>query len=374
MSAHARLSPSGASRWMSCPGSIRLTEQLPPAERDQTSEFAHEGTLAHEVAEILASARIGRLDHDLTSERLDVWRRKVDTAGFDADEMMMHGHGWASRVHEYHRLGMVVDLERRVSTGVPQSWGTADMVAWEPYFVAIDDFKYGKGVTVYADDNPQLMLYGLGVLETFAPQAREVQMTIWQPRQDHVSTAVMSADDLRQWRTAVAEPAARLALTHDAPVMPSPVACQFCPVAGVCVARAESVTRGDFGQPELMNATELAASMDRLEELNDWISAVRKASHDVIRQGKELPGWKMVRKRGQRKISDIEAAIKILGQESVRTSIRPLGELEKLVGGKNALNEKLGDLISVVEGSEVLAPIDDPRPAIGFADEFDKLG
>lgn len=45
--AHAKLSPSSAERWMSCPGSVALNE----GKEDRGSSYAAEGTAAHELAE-----------------------------------------------------------------------------------------------------------------------------------------------------------------------------------------------------------------------------------------------------------------------------------------------------------------------------------
>lgn len=44
---HAKLSASGAKKWMNCPGSITLEEQI----REKPSEYAAEGTAAHALGE-----------------------------------------------------------------------------------------------------------------------------------------------------------------------------------------------------------------------------------------------------------------------------------------------------------------------------------
>lgn len=55
---HAKLSPSAAERWMTCPGSVVLSEGMP----QRTSEFAEEGTLAHALAEMLLTKQPGTMD------------------------------------------------------------------------------------------------------------------------------------------------------------------------------------------------------------------------------------------------------------------------------------------------------------------------
>lgn len=53
---HAKLSASSASRWMACPGSVKLSQGAPSG----SSEYAAEGTYAHHIAaECLASTQPG---------------------------------------------------------------------------------------------------------------------------------------------------------------------------------------------------------------------------------------------------------------------------------------------------------------------------
>ena len=368
--AHAKLAPSAAARWIGCPGSIRLTEMVPVHERDTGNSFSREGTLAHEVCEVMAKSFLGQVDADALMDTIDRWEGQAESEGFDLDEMMQCAQMWISRVEDYVLRGFTVALEQRVDTGVPMSWGTADMVAFNGREVHIIDLKYGRGVRVDAPDNPQLMLYGLGVLEKFAPDAEYVEMTIWQPRIDHESTAVVPADELRQWRDAIAIPAARLALSPDAPIVPSEYACRFCPAAGICSVRMQAVLDSDFGDPAVMDAATLARTLEELDAIEDWCKAVREASLRTARSGTGLPGWKLVRKQGRRRITDPDAAILALGADSVRHSLRPLGELEKLVGGRKKLEDRLGDLIQLSVGSEVLVPADDPRPPSSPGDDF----
>jgi hypothetical protein len=55
-SEHAKLSPSASERWMTCPASIRMEEQVPP---EPESTYAAEGTAAHSLGEIKASVAFG---------------------------------------------------------------------------------------------------------------------------------------------------------------------------------------------------------------------------------------------------------------------------------------------------------------------------
>lgn len=368
MTAHARLSPSSAHRWSSCPGSVRLTERLPRGEQDTTNVYSREGTLGHEVAEILSAGRLGHEDPETTQRRLDDWRARAGE--FDADELIRHGQDWAGMLAEYASHGAKILLEQTVATGIPQCWGTADAVVIEKTSVKIIDLKLGRGVRVDAEDNEQLQLYGLGVLDTFAPDAETVVLTIWQPRLNHVSTVEWSADDLRQWRTAIAQPAALLALSPDAPVIPSESACRFCPVRGTCAVRTDLMLSQDFGDPETLTPAQLGDTLERLDFIEDWCTAVRAAARLQVEKPEGLPGWKLVRKAGRRHITDEQAVAEILGPEAWRMTLRPLGELERLAGGKKSFTEKLGDLVRLTQGSDVLVPESDPRPSATPMQDF----
>lgn len=54
---HAILSASGAHRWLECTPSAQLEQQFPPS----TSEYAEEGTAAHELAELTAHYFLGEI-------------------------------------------------------------------------------------------------------------------------------------------------------------------------------------------------------------------------------------------------------------------------------------------------------------------------
>ena len=81
---HARLSPSAASRWISCPASVRLLEGL---EQAPSSPYAAEGTKAHALAELrLAGERLRvhqteAIDgHGAPGEILSATRAGIDVA------------------------------------------------------------------------------------------------------------------------------------------------------------------------------------------------------------------------------------------------------------------------------------------------------
>ena len=184
---HALLSASSAHRWLACPSSAVASEAYP----DEDTEFTLEGTIAHEVAEVVARGEyVFRWE---TEPELGVTREMIDCAT-----------GYRDYIQEQIRSDdAVVLLEQRVDFShiVPKGFGTADCIIIQGNTMDVIDYKYGKGVAVSAIDNAQEMCYGLGALNDygFAYEIERVRLHIYQPRINNVSTFEISADDLLAW-------------------------------------------------------------------------------------------------------------------------------------------------------------------------------
>jgi hypothetical protein len=382
---HAVLSPSAAERWISCPASVRVAAAYPQT----SSEYADEGTHAHTLGELRARAEI--LGEPVTDAELHDWEWEALGRGWDVNEMHRHIDGYLEllreRLAEHPHARLL--LEQRVYTGIEGCWGTADAVIVAPDAIEVIDLKYGAGVSVSAYQNPQLMLYGVGALESYGDLIGDtelVKVTIYQPRRDSISTYEIGADALREWRDGII-PIAERALGDEAEFGPSAKACRWCPAAGACAARLAHVIDDDFGDddPEFLDADALGALLDRLPEIKDFCAAVEKEALDrLYSRGEPVTGWKVVRSRGTRRIkNDALAAERLeaagVDPDDVWAARKLLGvtSLDKLVGGKDRLEEILGDALGKSEGSESLAREDDPRPSISPATEaaadFDDL-
>lgn len=360
---HAKLSPSAADRWIHCPGSIRLSEQLPPA---PSSEFAEEGTTAHALAELKVQGK------PATSEIL--------SSPFYCGEMEEATDYYAGIIWEKMAAAgpdAVLMVEQRLDLDewVPGGFGTADAVIISDDLIEVVDLKYGKGIRVDAAGNPQLRIYGLGLVNLFGDlyDFTKIRMTIVQPRLDHVSSEELGVMDLLIWANHTVKPAAAEAL--DQTIVPKTACgawCRWCPAKAVCRTRAEAnleLARYDFKKPDLLEVSEIADILGRIDELQRWASDVQTYALEQAVAGEHFTGWKLVEGRSVRKYADDLAVAEKLQAagfpEAALYERKLLGltAMEKLVG-KKKLTETLGDLIVKPAGKPVLVQESDKRDAI----------
>jgi hypothetical protein len=380
--AHALLSPSSAERWIPCPASVRMIESLDRAD-DGGSAYAEEGTRAHTLAEMRAAIAFGLIDQGEHDRRYASWLATAEVHGDDVEEMEGHVATYVSYLQDL-AAGMegpvTVRLEMRVQTGVPGCWGTADAALMSPTRIVVVDFKYGQGVVVRVEGNPQLKLYGVGVLELLdlLGTIETVDVAVCQPRAGGTSLYSMSAKDLRHWRDTDVMDAARETQSPDARFGPGEDSCRWCPAAGICRPRMAYVTQRDFGNPDVMDEDELAQAVKSIPKIRDWCNAVEKEGlFQAYSEGKALPGLKVVMSGGKRSVTDPEAAVERLveagfkEEQVARKNVQTLGVLEKVVG-KQRLPEVLGDLLRKGDGSPSLVDESDPRDAISPLTEAGK--
>jgi hypothetical protein len=367
--AHAHLSPSSAERWLACPGSVRLSDSLERSD-DSGSVFAEEGTRAHTLAYLEASRAFDLMDERDYLTHKAAWLRQAEAHGDDVEEMEEGAREYVTVLQDIHsdlaEDGPVqVLLERRVDPAVPGSWGTADAILVGIRRIAVVDYKFGRGVVVEVERNPQVMLYGLGALELMdlLGTIEDVDLVVVQPRAGGISRWSLSADDLKGWRETVVLPVVAETSMPEARLVPGDA-------AGVCKARAAWVTRRDFGDPDLMDEDDLADAVRRLKEIRDWCNAVEaEALRQAYSYGARLPGLKVVMSGGKRTIKDKAAAIDRLvaagfsRSKVAREDTQTLSALERLVGAER-LVAVLGDLLVRSPGSPSLVPEDDRREAV----------
>ena len=357
--AHALLSASSAARWLTCTPSAVAATLYP----NQDTAFTREGTLAHEVAE--AEARY-MLDGDAP-----LWPTTVPA------EMVRCAEAYRDYLQELIRDdSAVVLLEQRVdfSPWVPDGFGTADCIIIQGSRMDVVDYKYGQGVEVLAEENPQMKLYGLGALNDFGLvyNVQEVGLHIFQPRMNNVSSWSLPAAELLRWGEVAVAPTAAMAAKGEGRYATGPH-CRFCPHAGSCAALAEDCTSlvcvpGTNSKAAIRSLApwQVADILAAEPMISAWLKAVKERALSQLLDGEEIPGFKVVSGRSTRTWADdleVGRVLEAAGfsrEDYTKTETLSPAAMEKAIG-KKKVAELLSMHILSNPGAPTVAPASDKR-------------
>ena len=398
MGQHARLSPSGAHRWMRCAGSIVLEAAYP----DKSSKYADEGTAAHEVAAMALTSGVDPAAY--VGRRIEVGTETVEVDHDMADYVRTY----VERVREMAKGGTLM-VEQRVDLSNAfgeESGGTADaVIITSDGELIVVDLKFGRGVQVDAQDNEQLQSYALGawMLYSIAYDIANVRMVIDQPRKNHYDEARCTPPDLVDFSMRALDAAnlVRAAVYQAGKdgelearfLVPGEKQCGFCRAKATCPAiRGEVMvtvfdhqpgTAADFAviseeavhNPVDAQSDWLASSMRNANMIEGWVKAVRAEVERRMFDGQPVPGFKLVQgRKGARAWSDENEATKLL-RETFRLPIEKAFDLslisptsaEKLLAKESPRRwAKVQALITQADGKTSVAPESDPRPAVAL--------
>jgi len=366
MADHAKLSPSAAHRWLVCPASVKEAANTVSAD----SNASREGTAAHEVMK-------HHFDHGAPpplgtplSNGLLVTQKMIDLASEAVVWVMKYLHG--TRVHtlmteEKVAIGSYFALDDGVL------WGTADVLALADKELLVADLKAGY-TEVQAEDNVQLLLYAIGASEELGWMFDTVRMVILQPQNGGVKEWVLSKADLLS-RAEAMKPKVALALSDDAPYVPTEEGCRYCPAAGVCKAlqaKSLELARREFTDVDALvnhlTPEELSEILSKADLIETAVKAAREHALKLLQTGQPVPGWKMVAGRKNRIWKEdsegfVVATLEVLGYEPDQIAPRKLlspAQVEKLLKDRNCV----ASFIETPVGNPVLAPESDKRPAL----------
>lgn len=387
---HAVLSASSSHRWLHCPPSVRLTEQFP----SKTSTYAEAGRLAHAIAELKArkyflepmstrtyNARLKKLQADPS----------YDKGMEDSTDQYL---AFLKETAMTFSQTPFVTLETRVdySEYAPDGFGTADCIMIGEGRICVIDYKNGAGVPVDAEENSQMMLYGLGALKVYAPifgdSIKEVLLAIVQPNAGGIKTWQTTVEHLRDWGKTVVAPVAELAFVGKGDFCAGDW-CRFCPAKAQCSARARqmlelepmvgakpllaqapgAVTRE---AAKLLTDAEVGDVLTRARELAAWVKDLEEYALAASLAGREIAGFKAVEGRGTREWSDLDTAFRTLQEKGVAEALlyerKPasVAGLEKALG-KKVFAEAADGLVVKKPGKPTLVPASDRRPAYNAA-------
>ena len=379
---HAVLSPSSASRWLTCTPSAQLEAQEPYSE----SVYADEGTLAHRLCELLINHKLGRVLTKDYKKRI----KEIESHELYTGEMADHCEGFAVYVLElYNSLpkGSVLLTEERIdlTKWVPEGFGTVDIRIIADKKCYVVDFKYGKGVPVFADNNKQLMLYSLGAYEELSHlySIDKMVMTIYQPRIDNISSYEMFAGDLLAWANHELLLKATAAYEGKGEFVPGDH-CRWCRIKPKCKALADynlNLAKIAFekSDPKLLTPEETVDILSKEKFFTDWLSAVADYALDqAVNHGVQWPGMKLVEGRSVRQYGDEEKIVSVLVQNGMNTvdlynmKLKGITDMTKLLG-KADFERLLSDYIIKPAGKPVLVPESDKRPAFSATERAQQV-
>lgn len=337
---HSPLGASGSYRWMKCPGSVSLSRGI----KDPESEYAVEGTAAHELAQMCLRADFDawhyvgmtvrdsqifntkNFDNKRNAKAIEKAGVKVDKDMADAVQVYLDHIRWSYPRRNEGNSG--IEYFFHCPKLHPLFYGQSDF-----YFVDhacrtlhVYDYKHGAGIVVDVKTNTQGMYYGVGVLQSLClwDLVETVVIHIAQPRGWHSDGPLrhwaISTDNLKAWLRGVLLPAMKLAETSTA--TESGEHCRFCPSRGYACPQILK----DFDElEELMNLAVKKGGAKNLTNLQlgrfltlfDVAKIVNKAASvnafARMNAGKKVPGRKLAHKRMNREWKEgAEAAAKLM--------------------------------------------------------------
>lgn len=364
---HAEFSPSQLSRIIACPGSVKLIREHPSIV-SRSSVYADEGSLLHKI--VADSLLKPEMAADALSECTEEQRAAIAYC-----LSVYNGATEALRGNEkfYETL-----IETQVSLrtyGLPQVRGTADCIIIDAKNkkVTVIDWKFGKGVKVDVEDNPQLYAYALGALALAPRFISTVVIQIVQPRLDSCRSVTLEYLDLSNWLEETLKPAVEEAGRVKPKRVPGVSQCRWCPARPVCPEALESaretaraafsgyyeklpdVTEGEQadGDDEARSVVESLSPttldvykelLPRLGELKRIIKEMEETAPLLVQQG-YLPGFRLVngpsRSAWRGEEVEVAARLKELGIEPFSKKLVTVAQAKALLEKGCTLPEEL---------------------------------
>lgn len=377
---HALLSPSSAERWLHCTPSAREEEKYAEENSSESSLYAQEGTLAHELGCNLIAYTL-KWDKDSTIADLEPFINNIESIKKNPlynKEMLDYMQSYKDFVIEkYNEMrsktkDAAVFLEQKLdfSLFVKEGFGTGDSIIIGDGNIEIIDLKYGQGVRVEAKENKQMMLYALGAYTAYSYiyDIKSVTMTIYQPRLNNYSSWNIEMEELLKWGNNELKPKAILAYeglgNYEAGKH-----CRFCKARNRCKEYSNyclKVMKEPLQQANELKDNDIINILQKADVIKKWLSSIEEYALNEALKGKKWQGYKLVEGRSNREFTDNDKVVETLTKAGIAEALlydkklKTLTTLEKELG-KKRINELVGSLIIKPQGKPTLATEDDKR-------------
>ncbi|MGN1114506.1 MAG: DUF2800 domain-containing protein [Oscillospiraceae bacterium] len=356
---HAVLSASSSHRWLECPPSALINAQTD----ESPGEYARQGTDAHSLCEYKLRKALGE---DVVYPELTYFDEEMEECTDSYVQFVME---------KAKNAKVLVEQRLDFSKWVPDGFGTGDCIIVSEGRLSVVDFKYGVGVLVSAENNPQMMLYALGALDMF-DGIYDISMTIFQPRRENISTFEISKDRLLEWAENTLKPTAELAAKGKGEFKAG-AHCQFCKIKSECRKRAEynlELAKYDFEMPDTLDDYEIEGILSKSDEFVSWINDVKQYALNKAIKGKRWTDFKLVEGRSNRRYTDEKAVADTVlkaGYDPYEHKVLGVTAMSKLLG-KTKFQNLLGGLVEKPKGKLTLVNRTDKRPEVNrdFREEF----
>lgn len=349
---------STAKRVISCPGSVALCAAMPPK---PSSKYADEGTLLHNVMDlILTTGQTPESFAGMEYEGIKLTQELIDEKVYPALRAL-------DEIDPNKEMEYATETKVGFGDFLPGVFGSTDLLGRIGRRAFILDWKFGSGVAVGAESNPQLMFYAAAAMRTpevawVFEECDEVECIIVQP--PSVKRWVTTSKRIKQFEQELAM-AVKISQMPDAPLNTGEH-CRWCAAKPTCPKMTGLVERSLHAQLDVLNVDQIANYLKKADLLEQWITDVRALAHQVLDAGKPVPGFKLVAKRATRQWADEEAFIEWANKKGLNEEqcmdkkLKSPAAMEKIVGKKELPTE----LIVAVSSGSTLVEDSDPRPAV----------
>lgn len=383
---HSEYSPSQLKRIIECPGSVQLCREEPEQEE---SVYAAEGTMLHEVTAKHIEEQYTELDY-----------RVLKNYDLSDDQLLCVQdclHYLRDRVENYRLMGFDVEVlvEQEVSLkkfGLPKVEGTADIIiniyetsscvdcknGRDLVFVVVIDWKFGSGVIVESEGNPQLLAYGLGAVgsyNTLEGLEGGIIVHVFQPKRDHASSTSYTKHEAEKWLNETLSVAVAESRMIPPKLNPGIEQCRWCSVKYKCTALYESANDtakevfSAFNEDKQVSISieKLAELLKKTPQLISYVSGLETYAHSLLMKGEEVPGFKLVEGRSNRKwvdestVFDLLTSFGLPPEECCVTKVISPTQAEKKLGKAHKNDERFVNAVEKPQGKPVIVPLEDKR-------------